>query len=65
MPWFLPMLAAGAGAAVAAKLQNKRDKKAYRAAEAKNEQRESEYYVNLRNAAEKGGFNPLLSLIHI
>ena len=54
----LPFLAGVVGA----KLQNKRDKKAYSAAEAKNEQRRSDYYVNLRNAAEKGGFNPLTAL---
>ena len=62
MPWFIPMLAAAAGATVATKLQNKRDKKAYSAAEAKNERRQSDYYVNLRNAAEKGGINPLTAL---
>jgi hypothetical protein len=62
MPWFLPMLAAGVGATVATKLQNKRDKKAYNAAQAQNEQRREDYYVNLRNDAEKGGFNPLTAL---
>jgi hypothetical protein len=62
MPWFLPMLAAAAGATVATKLQNKRDKKAYNAAQAQNEQRREDYYVNLRNDAQKGGFNPLTAL---
>lgn len=50
------------GAALGSMLQNKRDKKAYNAAEAINEKRRSDYYVNLRNAAEKGGFNPLTAL---
>lgn len=62
MSWFLPMLAAVAGATVATKIQNNRDKKAYSAAEATNEQRRGDYYVNLRNDAEKGGFNPLTAL---
>lgn len=62
MPWFLPMLAAVAGATVATKIQNKRDKKAYRVAEVKNEERRGDYYVNLRKDAEKGGFNPLTAL---
>ena len=47
---------------VGTKLQNKRDKKAYVAAETKNEERREDYYVNLRNDAEKGGFNPLTAL---
>jgi hypothetical protein len=62
MPWFLPMLAAGVGAAVSTKLQNNRDKKAYNKAQAQNEQRRGDYYVNLRNDAQKGGFNPLTAL---
>lgn len=58
MGWFLPFVAAMAGTA----LQNKRDKKAYSAAESANEQRRSDYYVNLRNDAQRGGFNPLTAL---
>jgi len=61
MGWWIP-IAAAASATVATKLQNKRDKKAYSAAEAKNEQRRGDYYVNLRKDAEKGGFNPLTAL---
>ena len=50
------------GAALGSMLQNKRDKKAYNAAQAQNEQRRGDYYVNLRDDAEKGGFNPLTAL---
>lgn len=75
MPWFLPLLASAAGAtatqvaiasgvsaALSTKLQNNRDKKAYNKAQAQNEQRRGDYYVNLRNDAQKGGFNPLSAL---
>ena len=50
------------GAALGTMLQNKRDKKAYSKAQADNTQRREDYYVNLRNDAEKGGFNPLTAL---
>lgn len=64
MVWniILPIAAAGIGAVVGAKAQNKRDRGAYEAAQAATQKRQDNYYVNLRNDAEKGGFNPLTAL---
>jgi hypothetical protein len=62
MPWWLPIAALAGAKTLSTAIQNKRDKKAYSAAQAQNEQRRSDYYVNLRNDAQKGGFNPLTAL---
>ena len=58
----LELFLLAAGQMLGTASQNKRDKKAYQAAQKENEKRQDDYYVDLRNNAQKGGFNPLTAL---
>jgi hypothetical protein len=62
MSWWLPFAIIGGAKVASTAIQNKRDKKAKKAADALNENRQRNYYANLRADAERGGFNPLTAL---